>query len=184
MMHFLYGWNDDGGWTTFVIVVVQSNTQNKVRHDLFLFSCTATKKKPMEKNKITTTKKIWMYTIKTQGANGKNNVYKFVVVISLNKAYVLCYCFYSSFTHLHRINVLVQKWLHSGLVGRFFFYLYCCYSQSPVVLKCTRDVFSCMMWFFFVLFPCFVSSIFYGWCFIVVVYVYSFFFSFLHPKFV
>lgn len=135
-----------------------------------------TQQKKMHHNKI------WMHTqLKWRGYN---NGYKFVnavVVVAVIHSFFFVWIKHSfrvcvivfiscSFTCAERMCVLALKWLHSGLVRRLrFFFCYTVSGRSQMP-QCTRDVFSCMMWFFvifFVLFPCASSSsIFDGWCFV------------------
>lgn len=107
--------------------------------------------------------KIWMHTqLKWRGYN---NGYKFVsvVVVAVIHSFFFVWIKHSfrvcvivfiscSFTCAERMCVLALKWLHSGLVRRLrFFFCYTVSGRSQMP-QCTRDVFSCMMWFFFVIF--------------------------------
>lgn len=103
--------------------------------------------------------KIWMHTqLKWRGYN---NGYKFVSVVVvavihsffsvwIKHSFRVCVIVFisCSFTCAERMCVLALKWLHSGLVRRLrFFFCYTVSGRSQMP-QCTRDVFSCMMWFF------------------------------------
>lgn len=108
------------------------------------------------------------HTIKNEGATTQSATTNslllcFLLCCLLNQAFVscLCYCFYSSFTHLRRTNVcctctkMTSLWF--GLsIWFFFFFAFFVVTQSPAILKCYNALEMCfLVWcdFFFCSFP-------------------------------